>query len=343
LERCVQVEISEAKRILVVTKFRYLGDNIVATPFLQRLHEALPQSQITLLAGPAIPTLLEGCPYLSEVLPFKSKGWGKLKRNRELLRQIREGRFDAAFLVNRSLHSAVIARMAGIPVRIGFDTEHRGRLLSHRVPYDWNKPDLDCALDLLRAVGIPAEATLPTLWVSEKERAATLARLKSLGVEPTDLLIGMQPGANDPEEREWGVEKFAELADRLTNEMSAKIALLGSKEERAVSEQVAAAMKRTPIILTGDTGMREALATISLCRLWVGNDGGLLHAAVSLGPATVGIFGPTKAARWGYNTPRHRTVVVMPEKTAKNPASIRRSLDAVTVEMVYSAAVDVLK
>jgi heptosyltransferase-2 len=339
----VQAEIGSAKRILVITKFRYLGDNIVATPFLQRLHEAVPQAQITLLSGPAIPTLLQGCPTLFEVMPFNPKGPDKLKRNLALVRQIRERQFDTAFLVNRSLHTAIIARAAGIPVRVGFDTEHRGPLLSHRVPYDWNRPDLDCALDLLRAVGIPAETALPSLWVSEGERAAALTQLKGLGIGLDDLLVGMQPGAHDPEVREWGVEKFAELADRLTDTLSAKIVLLGSKEERAVSEQVAALMKQPPIILTGDTGLREALAIISLCRLWVGNDGGLLHAAVSLGPATVGIFGPTKAARWGYNTPRHRTVVVMPEIPAKDPAAIRRSLDAITVEMVTDAAMDVLK
>src|SRR5689334_1589148 len=128
-------------RILVVTKFRYLGDTIVATPFLRQLKAAIPDSQISLLSGPAMPALLRGCPYIEEIIPFESKAAG-IRGGLRVAKTLR-GRFDKAFLINRSLHSALLAKMARIPERIGFDTEHRGFLLTRRVPYDWNKPDRD--------------------------------------------------------------------------------------------------------------------------------------------------------------------------------------------------------
>jgi heptosyltransferase II len=335
--------LEEARRILVVTKFRYLGDTIVATPFFRRLHEALPDAEVTLLTGPSLPVLLKGCPYLREVWPFDPKSGGFLRRNRQLVAQIRGGRFDAVFLLNRSLHSALVARAACIPERIGFDTEYRGPLLTERVPYDWGKPDRDCALDLLRAVGIPAEPALPELWVSEEERDEARRLLEQHGVSVGSFIVGMQPGANDPTVREWGAERFTEVASRLQAERGAQVVLLGSGDERAVSERVAALMARKPVILTGVTGLRQALAVISQCSLWVGNDGGLLHAAVALGPATVGIFGPTKAPRWGYDTPRHRTMVVYPDSPAGDPQTIRRCLDAITPESVLDAVEGVLK
>ena len=251
-------------------------------------------------------------------------------------------RFDHVFLLNRSLHSALVARLARIPTRIGFDTEHRRPLLTDPVPYDWTKPDRDCALDLLRAIGIDAEPALPELWVTEEERSNARQRLKSSGIDSGGLLIGMQPGANDPEVREWGAERFAGLGDRLAAEHGGQVVLFGSKDERAVAERVAARMFRRPVVLAGETTLREALALISVCRLWVGNDGGLLHAAVGLGPATVGIFGPTKASRWGYDDPRHRTMVVMPESPATDAGTIRRCLDAISIESVYAEAVAML-
>src|ERR1043166_3505794 len=130
------VRIADTRRILVITKFRYLGDTIVATPFLRRLHEGLPQAEITLLAGPAIPQLLQGCPFLTDIWTFDPTTTGGWAGNRDLIRRIRNARFDAAFLVNRSLHSAVLARLAGIPIRVGHNTEHRGSLLTQRAPYD---------------------------------------------------------------------------------------------------------------------------------------------------------------------------------------------------------------
>src|SRR5579871_6566408 len=146
------------QRILVVTKFRYLGDTIVATPFLRRLKEAAPQAGITLLTGPALPKLLEGCPYLADILPFDPKAPGRFRRNRQLIARLRQASFDAAFLLNRSLHSALVAWAARIPHRIGFDTEYRGPLLTHRVPYRQDSPERDCLMDLLRAVGLEGDA-----------------------------------------------------------------------------------------------------------------------------------------------------------------------------------------
>jgi heptosyltransferase-2 len=226
---------------------------------------------------------------------------------------------------------------------VGFDTEFRGPLLTNRVAYDWNKPDRDCALDLLRACGLPADPALPELWLDEAERAEAEEILRANGVEPGEFLIGMQPGAHDPEVREWGAVKYAEAADRLSAAHEGRVILLGSAEERPVSEAVARAMKSSkspPLVLTGETSLRQALALIARCRLWVGNDGGLLHAAVALGPATVGIFGPTKAARWGYSTPRHKTIARSPESGNGKPdaTAIRACLDSIAPDEVIAAA-----
>ncbi len=335
-------KLADAKRILVVTKFKYLGDTIVATPFLRRLEEALPQAQITLLAGPAIPDLLRGCPYITDLWPFDPKTDGGWAGNRKLICQIQEAGFDAAFLINRSIHSAVLAALARIPIRIGHDTEHRGFLLTDRVSYDWNKPDRLCALDLLEQIGLKAEPALPELWVSEDESADAKLLLESKSIVPGSFIVGIQPGANDPEIRQWGAAKFASLADRLTQERRAAVILFGSRDERGESGRVAAAMETKPLILTGETNLRQAMALISMCDLWIGNDGGLLHAAVALGPATVGIFGPTKAPRWGYDEPRHKTVVVYPVKPSKDPRIIRNCLGSIDPEAVFQAAMSVM-
>src|SRR5437763_415350 len=108
----VNLATDAARRILVVTKFRYLGDTIIATPFLRRLREARPDADISLLAGPAVPELLHGCPYIADFIPFSAGDARRLAPTLALVRRLREKRFDIVFLLNRSLHSALVARLA---------------------------------------------------------------------------------------------------------------------------------------------------------------------------------------------------------------------------------------
>src|SRR5258708_8733713 len=128
-------------RILVVTKFRYLGDNIVATPFIRALKEAYPDAEITLLGGPSIPTLLSGCPYLSQFWSAEP-GIGKnLEQTIALVKKIKAEKFDTVFLLNRSLHSALVTWLARGPQPIGHATDHPRLLLTHRMHTHCIKPN----------------------------------------------------------------------------------------------------------------------------------------------------------------------------------------------------------
>jgi hypothetical protein len=60
----------------------------------------------------------------------------------------------------------------------------------------------------------------------------------------------------------------------------------------------------------------------------------------------VGIYGPTKAGRWSYESldaERHRGLVVYPDTPCSSPETIRRCLDAIPVDDVYAATVAALR
>ena len=181
------------------------------------------------------------------------------------MRRLRSERFDAAFILNRSIHSAALVWGARIPIRIGHNTEHRGTLLTHRVVYDWNKSDALCSLDLLIAADIKAGICLPTLNVTAEEQSAMSARLVAMGWGGQPLL-GIQPGANNPLVREWGAEKYAQLADMLVEKHGFQTIIMGTGDQQTTVDRMVAAMTSKPIALAGKTGLREAMATTSLCR-----------------------------------------------------------------------------
>ena len=337
--------LTKARRIVIVTKFRFMGDTVVATPFFSQLRRHFPHAEITLLTAPSAALALENCPDLNAIIAIEKKSGERRKHISVLLKTLQSGRYDAAFLLNRSLECAMIASVAGIPTRIGYVNEWRSPFLTLPIPYAWDRNEVDSHLDMLRALGLPVRDALPELWTTEAERARALEILTLHGWRGQDggrPLIGVQPGANDPMIREWGAARYARVADALTAETGGSVVIIGGNEERQTADEMAGRMKSPVISLVGRLQLREALAVIGQCDLWLGNDSGLLHAAVSQRVPSVGIFGPNKVARWGYDTPRHRSLVVFPERPAKNDLEIRRCIDAIPESLLLETARQVL-
>src|ERR1700682_6278970 len=108
----------------------YLGDAVLAAPLLQ----ALSLNELTIRAPEIVHTILKSPSWSYQALhaePFR--GVASLFREAQ---KLRAHPFNAAILINRSFPSALLAKIARIPVRIGHATEGRSRLLTNPVPYD---------------------------------------------------------------------------------------------------------------------------------------------------------------------------------------------------------------
>ncbi len=336
-----------AKRIAVITKFRFMGDTVVATPFIGQLRKHLPNAEIDLLAAPCIVDTFANCPHLNRIIPVDMTGVSRWQHGKDLRSLLLQGRYDVAFVLNRSLHCAVTTAISKVPVRIGYANELRRFLMTVPIPYVFDRNEVDCHLDMLRSIGLSADDALPDLWITESERAKVSAALAKFGWS-SGATIGLQPGANDPYIREWGAEKFARVAEELRKEVDGDIVLMGGKSELPTSERTEAALlaipgAKAPINLGGKLGLRDALATIGLCGVWLGNDTGLLHCAVAQRVASIGVFGPNKVVRWGYDAPRHRSIVSFPSVPARDDEAVRRALDAISVDEVLAAAREVMR
>jgi heptosyltransferase-2 len=104
----------------------------------------------------------------------------------------------------------------------------------------------------------------------------------------------MAPGAAYGPAKRWFPERFAAVADRLSEKYSCPVLLFGSAGDRTSTEAVQAAAHQIAFIdLAGRTNLNEAIALIARCDLFVTNDSGLMHVAGALGVPTVAIFGST--------------------------------------------------
>ena len=99
--------------------------------------------------------------------------------------------------------------------------------------------------------------------------------------------------------KEWGANRFAELASQIVEDFDHDIVLVGDGGDVDASAQVAEAVAERAIDLTGRTSIIDTAAVIDNAAAFIGNDSGLMHLAEAVGVPVLALFGPTVEA-FGY-------------------------------------------
>jgi heptosyltransferase-2 len=333
-----------------VRAVNWLGDAVLTTPALGAVRAAFPGSRITLAAKPLVAELFRHHPDIDEILVYDKEGrhagaTGMLRMAGELRRR----GFDAAILFQNAFDAAVMAFLAAIPDRAGYATDGRRLLLSLAVPVTEEVLRLHHAeyyLHLVRELGIPRPANPALrLHVTEEEKDAMAARLASMGIPKGGKIIGINPGATYGSSKRWYPERFAAVADALSEEWGASVALMGSVPEMPLSAEIEAAMRRRPVNLAGRTTVRELMALLSHCSFLVTNDSGPMHVAAALGVPLAAIFGPTD---WRATSPWTQRAKVVRVDVDCSPCRLRECdrghecMLGVTADMVVTAARDLV-
>jgi heptosyltransferase-2 len=232
--------------------------------------------------------------------------------------KLRTNRFDWGVLFTNSFSSAVLFRLGGIKKLIGYAKDMRGFLLKRklRFPRD-DRHHIYFYLDLVRA--LPGEKTgqeqeIPPgdsnrLVITGEERDNTAAVLLSLGIDLSGkIVIGISPSAAYGSAKAWLPARFSALIKRFLQEKPSPIPepvvlLFGSAKEREeisrIAEAAAGEKDANVYNLAGQLSLRQAIAAISCCQLFVSNDSGLMHIASSLDIPVIALFGPTQPHKTG--------------------------------------------
>ena len=171
-------------------------------------------------------------------------------------------------------------------------------------------------------------------------------QLKALGLGGRRYLIGIHPGASFGPAKRWLPERFAALADRLVGALGADVLIFGSADEKPLAEQIAEAMRHSPLVVAGQTSLRQMMALFGQCCLAITNDSGPMHVAAGLGLPLVAIFGSTDERSTGPLSPRARVVKARVECS---PCGLRvcpvdfRCMRGVTAEDAHRVALELLR
>lgn len=271
----------------LVVQTAFLGDVVLTTPLLAAL--AARHGPVDVVTTPGAAPLLETHPAVRRVIPFDKKGADRgLAGLWRLGRRLRAERYDIAYLPHRSLRSAALAILAGVPRRVGFDDGWRMLYTGVR-----EHPATGHTIDRLLALADvpPKHQTPPSLELTMSDRAAAERWLREAGV--TTAFVALAPGSI------WGSKRwsyYAELAALLAARVP--VVVVGGPEDAALGEAIVAAVRAAGAAhraasCCGTLGLRESAALIGKAAALVTNDSAPLHLAQAVGTPTVAVFGPT--------------------------------------------------
>lgn len=278
---------------VLVIQTAFLGDAVLTLPFLNALKSQSSGSTITVLCTPEVEEVFKNHPAVSEVLIFDKRGKDKgLKALFRLAQFLKAQQFPIAFLPHRSFKSALLAWWAAIPRRIGFSNSQGRWLLTDVVPFQWGTHDAERNLALLKAVGVQRTTGEFALQPDPASVTRVRERLQREGVSPGDRILGINAGSVWPTKR-WLPEGFAAVADRAIRELGMKVIFFGGPSDAAAVNSVFKGMREKALNWVGQTPLRELIAAIAQCSVFLTNDSGPMHIAVASRVPTVAIFGPT--------------------------------------------------
>jgi heptosyltransferase-2 len=288
----------------LVVQTSFLGDVVLTTALLAELTTRGP---VDIVVTPAAAPLLANHPAVRDVIVFDKRGRddgmiGLWRFGRALAAK----RYTAAYLAQGSMRSAALARIAGIPTIVGFDTSAGKLLYTSRVRYRKERHHAERLWRLAVGDAAPdpdAETIRPRLYPGDTERASVDAFLASIPRDGAPLLA-LAPGSI------WGTKRwphYPALASKLAPLY--RIVVTGGPSDRELAQEIAVAAGAERVIdATGKLTLLASAELISRCAAIVTNDSAPQHLASAVGTPTLSIFGPTVPAfGFGPLAPKHRT------------------------------------
>lgn len=339
------------KRILI-TRTDRIGDLVLTTPVFQALREKFHDVFLGCLTFLENREIVEGNPYLNEVILYNKqgseKGWCG---NFFFAQSLRRKHFDVVIHLHPTSRMHLVSWLAGIPVRIGYNKKSswtlthsvedlKGEGLKHEAEYNF---------DLLALLGVEAPKKIQTHFpLKEKDQISINFLLKNFGIQNGIRYAVLNPSASCPS-KIWHAQRFGKLADLLQEKFGLKIILIGSQGDRPFSNQVKKFAGHPMIDLTGKLPLGSVGWLLKQAQILISNDSGPVHIAGAVGTPVVSIFGRSlpglSPKRWGplgEETKMIHKEVGCPVCLAHLCRINFLCLDVVSVEDVLEAAASLL-
>ena len=345
----------DSQRILFI-RLSHFGDTLHLIPLLRGLRTAFPQCTLDLLVGSHTEDLARRIPYLDRVHVYSphlfhlhrgdARRCLSLKQERALGHALAQQAYDIAvatygvgpvelFLIQ----AAGAAHWVG-PVSKYNMSEPFGRQIC--VPFEAQLYEATRMTRLGQYLGCALEDERLEFWITPEEEAEAHAWRQRSGVGTAGYVI-LCPAAGWPG-KQWPLDRFAAIADRLIDQFGVTVFIGGAAHEREAGERLGQHMAHAPVNLMGQTSWGVLAALIRDARLFIGGDSGPMHLTPVYNTPCIALFGPTKPEQWaprGAHARVIRNVASCPDCWPWHPGRDcvhqRACMHAISIEQVWSA------
>jgi heptosyltransferase-3 len=252
-----------------------IGDTLFASPTIRAVAVAHPGARITVLGHPKRAEVFEHLPFVYRV--------GTITKGRATWRGwLGEKYFDLAFVFG--FDEALVAYALRVSKRVvAFEQENTS--LNRRLFATITRPSFQsehAVLRLLRlpaAVGIPPSGLRIAFQSTREETASARQRLQDAGIGSSRPLVGLQVASFATKSyRDWPIENFAALCDRITSHWpQARFLIYGGSAERQRTGWLKQRLGERAALFAGNLSLRDTAALMTLTDLYVGVDTGPTH------------------------------------------------------------------
>lgn len=291
------------KNLLIVRTDR-IGDVVLSLPIARLIKKYYPDCKVSFLVRNYTEPIVRNNPDIDEIIILKEEG--KKIALTENINRIKMKNFDSALVVYPTLPTAWIIYRTGIKHRVGTGYRWYSFLFNHKV-FQHRKyaehHELEFNIKMLEKFGIEESIDPARIKFNITVDPISLSAIKSLlllnGLKPEFKIIIVHPGSGGSSV-DLPFEKFRDLILKLSSDESNFLIITGSSSEKLLADKLTADTRA--INLAGNLHLKELIALISLCNIFISNSTGPIHIAAALDKYTIGFYPKIvecSARRWG--------------------------------------------
>jgi ADP-heptose:LPS heptosyltransferase len=277
----------------LVIQTAFIGDVVLATPIVEKLHQHFPDASIDLLVRKGNESLLTGHPFLNEVLIWNKKE-NKTKNLWKLLFKIRKVKYDIVINVQRYGATGFLTAFSGAKITIGFDKNPFSFLFTKKINHVFDekgngKHEIERDLELIKDLTDDI-VVRPKLYPSknDEEKTKIYKQRPYITVAPASVWFTKQ----------YPADKWISFINKLPDNLN--IYLLGAPSDNSICENIIQLTTNKNVIdLCGKLSFLGSCALMKDAVMNYVNDSAPMHFASAMNAPVSAIFCSTIPA-FGY-------------------------------------------
>lgn len=267
------------KFLIIQTAF--IGDVILATPLIEKLHHFYPDSQIDFLLRKGNENLLRNHPYIDNIIVWNKKQH-KIKNLFRVIKRIRQKKYDYVMNLQRFTSTGIITTFSGAKLKAGFNKNPLSFTFSRSINHEIGngKHEVERNLQLIEEI-TDSSFYKPRLYPTNEdfEIVSQYKMHPYICIAPTSVWFTKQ----------FPADKWIDLLKIIGT--GYKVFLMGGPDDKEACDKIIEQSGLNNIInLAGELSFLQTSALMKNAAMNYVNDSAPMHMASAMNAKTTAVF-----------------------------------------------------